>query len=72
MELSAFPALVAGPDTLSKAIDFFCDRHVRKIFLLADPFMAASAMLVPFQEAAGAQGLEITLFSDFSGEPKLT
>lgn len=72
MELSAFPALVAGPDTLSKAIDFFCDRHVRKIFLLADPFMAASAMLVPFKEAAGAQGLEITLFSDFSGEPKLT
>ena len=71
MEVSSFPALVAGPGTLTRAATFFKDNNVSNLFLLSDPFVQNSGLLEPLHKACENENITITSFSDFSGEPKL-
>lgn len=72
MEISQFPALVAGSGSIEKAASFLKSRHVTHVFLLADPYLVETGQLASLQSACQQEALEVTLFSDFAGEPKLT
>ena len=72
MDISHFPALAAGSGSLVKAASFLKGRGVTHIFLLADPYLVETNQLVSLTDACHEESLEVTLFSDFSGEPKLT
>ena len=64
------PAYEVTQDSISRALDFFAQRDATEIFVLCDPFVAATnikAML----HTAGAGRFQFHLYSDFSGEPKL-
>lgn len=71
MDISAFPALIARPNSLLDAVPFFQKRGVKKLFLLSDPVMAQSPYLVPLREALADASIGLIEFSDFVGEPKM-
>ena len=71
MDISAFPALIARPNSLLDAVPFFQKRGVKKLFLLSDPVMAQSPYLVPLREALADASISLIEFSDFVGEPKM-
>jgi len=71
MDISAFPALIARPNSLLDAVPFFEKRGVKKLFLLSDPVMAQSPHLVPLREALADASIGLIEFSEFAGEPKM-
>ena len=71
MDISAFPALIARPNSLLDAVPFFEKRGFKKLFLLSDPVMAQSPHLVPLREALADASIGLIEFSDFAGEPKM-
>ena len=71
MDISAFPALIARPNSLLEAVGFFQNKGVTKLFLLSDPFMAQSHHLTALREALAEASISLVEFSDFVGEPKM-
>ena len=64
------PAFEVTEDSLARAADFFIQRLVKRIFILADPFLDKNLILPRIQSAMGAD-VSLFLYSEFSGEPKL-
>ena len=55
---------------LEEAISFIRDRSCRQLFVLADPYMVEAGLEEALTKLAAGQ-LAISLFSEFSGEPKI-
>ena len=72
MQISSFPALVAGAHALNEAAGFFTNKGVRRLFLLVDPFLAQSNQLDHLHSTLAEAAITVTQFSDFEGEPKLS
>ena len=53
-----------------RAFDFFASRGATQIFVLCDPFLAATDIEADLHAAAAGR-FQLHLYSDFSGEPKL-
>ena len=64
------PAFEVTGDSLARAADFFTQRQVKRIFILADPFLDKTLILPRIESAMGAD-VSLSLYSEFSGEPKL-
>ena len=64
------PAFEVTGDSLARAADFFTQRQVKRIFILADPFLDITLILPRIKSAMGAD-VSLSLYSEFSGEPKL-
>ena len=64
------PAFEVTGDSLARAADFFTQRQVKRIFILADPFLDKTLILPRIKSAMGADAC-LSLYSEFSGEPKL-
>ena len=64
------PAFEVTGDSLARAADFFTQRQVKRIFILADPYLDKTLMLPRIKSAMGAD-VSLSLYSEFSGEPKL-
>ena len=64
------PAFEVTGDSLARAADFFTQRQVKRIFILADPFLDKTLILPRIESAMGADAC-LSLYSEFSGEPKL-
>ena len=64
------PAFEVTGDSLARAADFFTQRQVKRIFILADPFLDKTLILPRIESAMGAD-VSLFLHSEFSGEPKL-
>ena len=64
------PAFEVTGDSLARAADFFTHRQVKRIFILADPFLDKTLILPRIESAMGAD-VSLFLYSEFSGEPKL-
>ena len=72
MNISSFPALIAQPDAVLEAPLFFISKGVARLFLLTDPFIHQAGLLDKLLAAFAEKEIEVTLYSDFSGEPKLS
>ena len=72
MKFERFPSFVAHPGSLRKAVPYFQEQQVQRLFLLADPFMVSSGMVDALLDDFAAADMDVTLFHDFTGEPKLT
>ena len=68
--VSQLPAFEVTGDSLARAADFFTQRQVKRIFILADPFLDKTLILPRIESAMGAD-VSLSLYSEFSGEPKL-
>jgi len=64
------PAFEVTGDSLARAADFFTQRQVKRIFILADHFLDKTLILPRIKSAMGAD-VSLSLYSEFSGEPKL-
>ena len=72
MNISSFPALTAKPDAVLDAPDFFASKAVSRLFIVNDPFIQSSGLLDELMRGLSKAGIAVTLYSDFSGEPKLS
>lgn len=64
------PAYEVTQTSMLRAFDFFASRGATQIFVLCDPFVAATDIEADLH-AATAGRFQLHLYSDFSGEPKL-
>ena len=69
-EVGQLPAFEVTGDSLARAAGFFTQRQVKRIFILADPFLDKTLILPRIESAMGAN-VSLFLYSEFSGEPKL-
>ena len=53
------PAFEVTGDSLARAADFFTQRQVKRIFILADPFLDKTLILPRIESAMGA---DVSLF----------
>lgn len=72
MNISSFPALLAQPNAVLEAPSFFISKGVSRLFVLTDPFIHKAGLLDGLLAAFAEKEVEVTLYSDFSGEPKLS
>ena len=72
MNISSFPALLAQPNAVLEAPSFFIAKGVSRLFVLTDPFIHKAGLLDGLLAAFAEKEVEVTLYSDFSGEPKLS
>lgn len=64
------PAYEVTQSSMLRAFDFFASRGATQIFVLCDPFVAATDIEADLHAAAAGR-FQLHLYSDFSGEPKL-
>lgn len=64
------PAFEVCDDGLARAIKFFVGANISHLFVLADPYIANQGIYHRLIRSADARFL-ITIYSEFSGEPKL-